>query len=292
MMQAARRTAAAARRAGAVALLSICASAAAQDLTEPGTEFQECDACPVMVVVPAGTYQMGSPPASWGRFYREGTIRTVTFPRPFALGKFEVTFQQWAPCVAEGKCEELEDEGWGRGRRPVINVNWLQAKAYVDWLANRTGKPYRLPSEAEWEYAARAGAGQTRFFDLPAEQACKHANLYDLAAKEKLGYEWEHVPCSDGYVETAPVGSFKPNAVGLHDMLGNVWEWTMDCARPVWRDLPRDGSPWLRGDCTERAFRGGSWLELPPVFLRQGNRYKYIRAKFRDLGFRVARTLP
>ncbi|HUF19517.1 MAG TPA: SUMF1/EgtB/PvdO family nonheme iron enzyme [Burkholderiales bacterium] len=292
MMQAARRAVTAARRAGAVALLSACASTAAQGLTEPGTEFQECDACPVMVVIPAGSYLMGSPPAPWGRFYREGTVRTVTFPRPFALGKYEVTFEQWAPCVAEGKCEEVKDEGWGRGRRPVINVNWLQAKAYVDWLANKTGKPYRLPSEAEWEYAARAGAGQTRFFDLPAERVCEHANLHDLTANKKFGYEWEHVPCSDGSAETAPVGSFRPNAFGLHDMLGNVWEWTMDCSRPVWRDLPKDGSPWLRGDCTERAFRGGSWLELPPVFLLQGHRYKYIKAQYKDLGFRVARTLP
>ena len=280
--------------AAAVAVVTLLAfpAQAQQDFPTTGGELQDCEACPVMVVVPAGSYQMASPPAPWGRFYREGTVRGVTFREPFALGKHEVTFDEWAACVRDRKCEALEDEGWGRGRRPVINVTWKQANAYTEWLADKTGQPYRLPSEAEWEYAARAGAGQTRLFDLPAERVCEHANLYDLTAKEKLEYDWEHVPCSDGYTETAPAGSFKPNRFGLHDMLGNVWEWTMDCGKPVWRDLPKDGSPWLRGNCAERAFRGGSWLQLPPVFLRPGDRYKFVEARYNDLGFRVAKSLP
>jgi formylglycine-generating enzyme required for sulfatase activity len=271
---------------------AIAVPAQAQSMLEPGTEFRDCDTCPVMMVIPEGHFMMGPPPTSFGRFHHEGFLRSVTFEKPFALGKYEVTFDEWDACVREGKCDKVDDEGMGRGRRPVINVNFRQALGYTKWLAQKTGKPYRLPSEAEWEYAGRAGGALTRLLGIPPEQVCAYGNLYDLTGKKKLAYDWEHVPCDDRHAEVAPVGSFKPNRFGLHDMLGNVWEWTMDCENPRWRVNPGDGSPWLYDNCMHRAYRGGSWLEFPPVFLWQSNRYKYVNARQRDLGFRVARTLP
>ncbi|MEX0959338.1 MAG: SUMF1/EgtB/PvdO family nonheme iron enzyme [Burkholderiales bacterium] len=275
----------------ALVCLAFVVNAQTQAFPEPGTEFQECDTCPVMVVIPKGQYEMGAPPTSFGRFHTEGFLRSVTFAKPFALGKYEVTFDEWDACVADGKCVKADDDGLGRGRRPVINVSWKEALAYAEWLAQKTGKPYRLPSEGEWEYAGRAGGALSRYLGIPPQEVCKHGNLYDLSGLKKHEYDWDHVSCDDGHADTAPVGSYQPNSLGLHDMLGNVWEWTMDCENPSWRVAPSDGSPWTYGNCRQRAYRGGSWLELVPHYLYPGHRYKYFNSRQRDLGFRVARTL-
>jgi len=266
-------------------------SAQAQDARKPGTEFQDCPECPLMVVVPAGSYDMGAPPVDQGRPYDEGELRPVTVSNPFAVGKFEVTFDEWDACVRDGKCVATEDEGWGRGKRPVINVSWTEADRYTKWLAEKTRKPYRLLTEAEWEYAARAGAGRARFFGIKREEVCSHANLYDKTAEKKLEFGMDMLPCDDGFDVTAPVGSFKPNAFGLHDMLGNVWEWTEDCQVHLWRNAPTDARARVTGRCTERAYRGASWLSHPPSYVRIGDRYRFIGARYNDLGFRVGRLL-
>ncbi len=266
-------------------------TAIADEVLAPGTEFQDCATCPVMKVVPAGDFVKGSPPSSAGHFHSEGIIRTVTIARPFAAGKYEVTFDQWDACIAAGGCDAVDDGDWGRGRYPVINVSWEQAVVYTDWLSELTGKQYRLLSESEWEYAARAGLPRFRFFGLSPEQLCHVANVYDLRSQAEYEFDWEHVPCDDGFAGLAPVGSLTPNAFGLHDMQGNVAEWTRDCRNRSWRFANLDGSPWLNGDCLQRAYRGGSWLANGPRYLRTPDRYLYLRARSDDLGFRVGLSL-
>lgn len=266
--------------------------AIANSTLKPGDEFQDCDVCPIMVVLPKGEYSMGAPPIDQGRPYSEGELRHVIISEPFAIGKFEVTFDEWSACVQDGKCNEVEDEGWGRGRRPVINVTWTEADHYTKWLSRKTGQFYELPTEAEWEYAAQAGAGRARFFGLKPGDVCKYANVYDETAQTEFDFGWSHLPCNDGMATTAPVGSFKPNPFGLHDILGNVWEWTQDCQNGMWRNAPRNSSARVRGDCFERAFRGGSWINHPPAYLRVGDRYRFIGSRAYDLGFRVARPIP
>ena len=238
--------------------------------------FRDCPECPEMVVVPAGSFMMGSPPGETGRTKHEGPRHRVTIPKPFAVGKYEVTFAEWDACVAAGGCRghRREDQGWGRGRRPAINVNWDDAKAYVRWLSRKTGKQYRLLSEAEWEYAARAGKS-TRYH-WGDDIGRNRANC-DLC-----GSRWDDN-------QTAPVGSFPANAFGLHDAHGNVWEWVEDCWNPNYAGAPADGSAWRSGDCYSRVLRGGSWYDLPR-FLRSANRNRSgVRSD--DFGFRVARTL-
>ena len=146
-------------------------------------------------------------------------------------------------------------------------------------------------SESEWEYAARAGLPRFRFFGQSPEQLCQVANVYDQRSQAEFEFDWEPVPCDDGFAGLAPAGSKKPNNFGLHDMLGNVAEWTQDCRNPSWRFAELDGSPWLSGDCLQRSYRGGSWLTNEPRYLRTPDRYRYYRARSDDLGFRVGLSL-
>ena len=246
----------------------------------PGRMFRDCPECPEMVVVPAGSFTMGSSPHEEGREDREGPQRLVRIPKPYAVGKYEVTFREWDACVTAGGCNHRPgDEGWGRGRRPTINVSWHDSQEYVRWLSRRTGKPYRLLSEAEWEYAARAGTMTRYYWDDDIGR--NRANC------DGCGSRWDDD-------RTAPVGSFAPNDFGLHDMLGNVWEWVEDCWRPNYSGAPSDGSAWVSGEgCGQRILRGGSWYDTR----------KYVRVAFRSLpmsvsdgregnvyGFRVARN--
>ena len=154
-----------------------------------------------------------------------------------------------------------------------------------------SGKQYRLLSEAEWEYAARAGLPRFRFFGLAPEQLCHVANVFDERSKAEFEFDWEHVACDDGFAGLAPVGSLAPNDFGLYDMQGNVSEWTLDCRNRSWRFANLDGSPWLSGDCLQRSYRGGSWLANGPRYLRTPDRYRYLRARSDDLGFRVGLSL-
>jgi formylglycine-generating enzyme required for sulfatase activity len=242
-----------------------------------GQVFRDCDQCPEMVVVPAGSFMMGSPDTETGRSSAEGPQHRVTLAQPFAVGKHELTFDEWDACVAAGGCQQKpDDEGWGRGRQPVINVSWDDAQAYVSWLAKKTGKGYRLLSEAEWEYAARAGS--TTAYPWGQEPGTNRANF------SNSGSEWSGK-------QMAPVGRFKPNDFGLYDMIGNVEEWTQDCGSESYFGAPADGSPWIKGDCGQRAMRGGSWYSTP-VDARAAYRNGDVPGgRSHYLGFRLARTL-
>jgi formylglycine-generating enzyme required for sulfatase activity len=251
---------------------------------KPKDTFKECDVCPEMVVVPAGEFMMGSNDGNPD----EKPVHKVTIRAPFAVGKFEVTFVEWEACVAGGGCTNSGDEGWGKGRRPVINVSWYDVKDYVLWLSRRTGKNYRLLSEAEWEYAARAGSTTRYHFGNDENDLCSFANVADLTLRE--GARATTANCRDGYAKTAPVGSFKANAFGLHDMHGNASEWVEDCHSLNYDGAPADGSARTRANCISRISRGGSW-STRPIGLRSTLRsttYSELRSYN---GFRVARTL-
>ena len=250
----------------------------------PGESFRDCDTCPPMVSVPAGSFLMGAPESEpWSRD-DERPQRTVSIPS-FAMGAYEVTFAEWDRCVAEGGCGGYspDDEGWGRGDRPVIIVSWDDAQLYVAWLSRKTGETYRLPTEAEWEYAARAST--TSPFNTGGTISSQQANF-----DGRSGYP-------DGYNEgglfrwqTVPVGSFASNAFGLHDVHGNVWEWVQDCFGS-YGNAPSDGRAAEGGGCSDRVLRGGSWFS-EPWFLRSANR-DGVGSGYRDdgVGFRVVRTL-
>ena len=260
-----------------------------------GTEIKDCPKCPAMVVVPAGSFVMSYPPGDSGRFQQEGPVRTVNFARPFAIGKFEVTFDEWDACTAEKQCPKIDDKGRGRGRRPVMYVSWEQAMGYATWLSKKTGRIYRLPTDAEWEYAARAGVdSRYRFWGIAPDRVCTVANVYDQTARKQDDTGYENLPCDDRFAEAAPAGSYKPNAFGLYDMLGNVSEWTEDCLPTglQWRGAPMDGTANLKGDCSQRAYRGGSWFENEKPYIRSPDHYKFMGARDSDLGFRVVRMLP
>ncbi|SFL16024.1 Formylglycine-generating enzyme, required for sulfatase activity, contains SUMF1/FGE domain [Falsiroseomonas stagni DSM 19981] len=256
-----------------------------------GQSFRDCADCPEMVVIPAGRFTMGSPPSETGRDSHEGPQREVVVSRALAVGKFEVTFAEWDACVAAGGCgHRPSDHGWGRGRQPVMNVSWDDAQGYVRWLSSRTGRGYRLLTEAEWEYAARAGT-TTRFtFGDNESHICRFGNGADQTAR--LSNPGRPVaPCDDGYVNTAPVGSFAANRFGLHDMHGNVWEWVQDCYVAQYAGASADASQALEsGGCSARVVRGGSWASSPRL-LRAADRSRNSAGSRGDfIGFRVART--
>ena len=257
----------------------------------PGQTFRDCALCPEMVVVPAGSFWMGSPDDEEGRFGDEGPVHEVAITAPFVVGKYEVTrgeFRSFVEATGHSTgdtCLAYEDESWrtrpGRSwqepgyaqadSHPVVCVSWEDAQAYARWLTSATGERYRLPSESEWEYAARAGTTTSRYWGDDPAQGCGYANGADQTALEQ--YPGGRVAaCTDGYVHTAPVGSFAPNAFGLHDLHGNVWEWGEDCWNDSYAGAPSDGSAWTRGNCDRRIARGGSWNGSPRS-LRSADRY-------------------
>ncbi len=272
-------TAPAAEKEESHALANVSPLTAAQEhALTAGHSFKECADCPEMIAVPAGRFTMGSPP---GRGYdSERPAHEVTIAKPFAVAKFALTFDEWDACAARGGCRrDVSDSGWGRGRRPAINGSWDDAQAYVKWLSSITGKPYRLLSEAEYEYAARAGT-ETKY---PWGEEIK-LNGQAMANCNGCGSQW-------GGKQTVPVGSFPANAFGLYDIVGNVSEWTEDCWNGSYTGAPADGSPWTSGDCYHRIVRGGSWGDNPS-FLRSAIRYGDAAGGRGGLvGFRVARTL-
>ena len=254
----------------------------------PGKTFQDCVECPSMVVVPSGSYWQGPEDSDPLALEKEKPRRMVTIAEPFAVGVFEVTMQQWDLCVAEGACSvTAKDNGWGRGTRPVITVSWNDAQEYVSWLSKKTGQSYRLPSESEWEYIARAGE-ESSWLGGDAERICEFGNI----AGSETSFRWQHDSCQDGTaVETLPVGSFRANAFGVYDVIGNVAEWTLDCMNLSYLDAPADGGAWNRGICSSRMTRGGSWftgtkeIRLPARFnLKTGDRNDFT-------GFRVVRKI-
>ena len=259
-------------------------SAVEERALKPKDTFRECNNCPEMVVVPAGSFLMGSPASEEGRYNFEGLQHRVTFARQFAVGKFAVTFEEWDACVADGGCNGYtpNDEGWGRGRRPVINVSWDDANAYMAWLSRKTGQAYRLLSEAEREYVTRAGT-TTPFWwgsSISPQQANYNGNYID-------GTVWK----GEFRRQTVPVDLFQPNPWGLYQVHGNVSEWTKDCYNNNYSGAPSDGSAWTFGDCRRRVLRGGGWYDTARD-LRAAGRLRYTTV-VRDslVGFRPGRTL-
>ncbi len=253
--------------------------------------FRDCpDACPEMVVVPQGSFAMGSPAkkrealnSELGEFFaNEGPRKVVTIAKPFAVGVFEVTWAQWGECVAEGACNGAApeatggDNGWGKGKHPVIEVSWHHAKTYTAWLSEKTGYKYRLLTEAEWEYAARAKS-QTNFsWGEKVDRAKANCN--------GCGSKWDNH-------QTAEVGEFPPNDFGIYDMHGNVAEWVEDCWEDSYESLPSDGSARTKDKCLLRVVRGGAW-NLRPMYLRSAARDCYHPGdQLNTVGFRVARTI-
>jgi formylglycine-generating enzyme required for sulfatase activity len=239
--------------------------------------FRDIDASwyPEMVALPAGEFLMGSPEYEVGSY--ENRRDRVTIDRRFAIGRYAVTFDEYDHFCAATELKKPEDRGWGRGRRPVIEVSWQDAVAYCVWLANETGQPYRLPSEAEWEYAARAGT--TTRYAFGDAITPKDANYSE---ESKLG-------------KTTEVGAYPPNAWGLYDMHGNVWEWVKDVYHDSYLRGPTDGTAWIDSEgensARNRVIRGGSWND-DPWRLRSAGRGKYIPGYGGSgIGFRVARTL-
>ena len=249
-----------------------------------GERFRDCAECPELVVVPPGSFMMGSRRAEIGRNVHESPMHPVTIGKPFAVGVHEVTFAQWEACRREGDCKHVpDDQGWGRGTRPVIHVSWQDAQQYAGWLSSRTRKRYRLLSESEWEYAARGGTRTA--FHYGATLSTELANFdgdHGYGSSRK----------GQDRNRTMPVGSFPANAFGLHDLHGNVWEWVEDCWHGSYDGAPADGRAWVwGGNCSSRVVRGGSWDDAPRK-LRVANRDRNpaILQAF-TVGFRVARTL-
>ncbi|MFN0040935.1 MAG: formylglycine-generating enzyme family protein [Burkholderiales bacterium] len=258
--------------------------------------MKDCEVCPEMVVLPTGEFMMGSNDKE-SSLPDEKPAQLVNIARPIAVGKFEVTFREWDACVVDGGCGKVDDEGWGRDTRPVINVDFEAAKTYARWLSRKTEKRFRLLTEAEWEYAARGGSNTAWYWGSIEEgiglpTGCLYANTHDQTSKQtRPDYAWLAHPCDDGFTYTAPVGTFQPNAFGLFDMLGNVAEWVEDCNIP-YKVAPTDGAAGIANECEKRVTRGGAWLHGPT----------WVRSAFRHpqppgyanytVGFRVARELP
>jgi formylglycine-generating enzyme required for sulfatase activity len=249
-----------------------------------GDGAQDCAECPELVVVPAGSFAMGSPDSEDQRSPSEGPRHTVSIAKPFAVGRYEVTFAEWDACIAEGGCTyRPRDAGWGRGRRPVVNVSWDDIKReFLPWLAKKSGYPYRLLSEAEWEYCARAGTS-TPFATgatISSDQAnFDGSNTYGGSAPGAYRKR------------TLEVGSFPPNAFGLSDTAGNVAEWVQDCFTEGYGNAPADGRPSSDTAGCQRVLRGGSWLDGPRVLRSAYRGHLQPNARFILRGFRVARDL-
>jgi len=295
-------------------------------LAEPGSTFRDCDDCPEMVVVPPGRFLMGSPDSEAGRLQHEGPQRQVTISKPIAVSRFEVTLGQYArfvddtghdsgdACVVWAGVDGgsvVQGKNWldpnfpQAEDHPVVCISWNDARAYIEWLGRTTGKPYRFLSESEWEYMARAGTTTRYSFGDGEEGICDYANVPDVSAEPVTeGSNWQYVSCDDGYgVQTAPVGSYAPNAFGLYDVHGNVWEWTQDCYHDSFTGAPTDGAPWISDQCKTRVVRGGS-LSAPAYLSRSAVRFfgaleflpesaREMLGEFRNfnLGLRVAREV-
>lgn len=291
----------------------LVADGTAANAAAPGSMFRDCEQCPEMVVIPAGSFTMGSPEKEIGHGRDEEPLHAVEVPAPFAVGRFEVTRDEFGVFVDETGRDGMGCQTWDKetkervmsetgswrnpgfeqaDRHPVVCVNWEDAKAYAAWLSDRTGQQYRLLTEAEWEYAARAGTTTARFWGDAQDQACAHANVHDLSGRKTNKFRWAPHFCDDGFGWTAPVGSFPANGFGLHDMLGNVWEWTEDCWHDNYEDAPDVSRAWADGgNCEYRVIRGGGWTD-PPRSARAADRAAEIAAKRNDpIGFRLARSL-
>lgn len=274
-----------------------------------GQTLSDCTYCPQLTVLRAGSFRLGSPPDEPGRWSDEGPAVTISLRRPIAMSINEITRGQYARFSREtnrapGACQPPAGLGDPNAKldlnwrepgfkqtdvHPVICVNWEDAQAYVSWLSHETGKRYRLPTEAEWEYAARGGTAAPRFWRADYSSACGFANVADRAAAQVFK-DWNAAPCDDGQVFTAPVGSYRANSFGLHDMLGNVWEWVGDC----WNDAHEPADPHVArtgGDCGRRVIKGGSWISIERLVRIATRGADKPASRTIGTGFRVVREL-
>jgi len=283
--------------------------------------FRDCAECPAMVKLAPGTFTMGSFPEETTREHIDPNLiaderpaHVVTVAREFAIGQFAVTRGEFAAFVAEtgyapkdgcyvlsgdnfvmDRKRNWRDPGFAQtDRHPVVCVSHADAQRYVRWLSRKTKQAYRLPSEGEWEYAARAGTSTARFWGDGRDEACEFANVSDFTGAEALSWDKTNkgkvFQCRDGYAYTSPVGTFRPNAFGLYDMLGNVWQWADDCFHVSYDGAPKDASAWHTGDCKFRVIRGGSW-SFSPRSLRAARRCAIDPVeRYYNTGFRVVRS--
>jgi formylglycine-generating enzyme required for sulfatase activity len=261
------------------ALGAVVNSANAEDAVKQGQSFLDCDGCPVMVIVPAGSFLMGSSPRDPVRDPSEEPQRQIVFEQPFAVGKYAVSFAEWDACVADGGCGGYrpEDQGWGRGGHPVTNVSWDDAHTYTVWLSHKAGETYRLLTEAEREYVTRAGTTTPYWWGSAISPARAH---YNPRAGAQSG---------EAKRKTERVSAFPANPWGLHQVSGNVWEWVEDCWNETYDDAPADSSAWMSGDCASHVLRGGSSLSFGKS-LRSASRFHYDNRSW-NIGFRIAREL-
>jgi formylglycine-generating enzyme len=272
-------------------------------------ELKDCPDCPQLVVIKPGSFTMGSPVTEEGREEGE-TQHQVTILKSFGLGKYSVTKGEFRQFVkesgynAKGKCSSLDAKGdmieseqfnWEApgfeqtDKDPVICVNANDAEAYAAWLTKKTGNAYRLPSEAEYEYAARAGTTTARYWGESQDDGCKYAN--GIGSEAQKVFWGKFVKCDDGFVYTSPVGNYKPNAFGLYDMLGNAWVWLADCWHDSLKGAPDNGSPWVEKGCTSRIMKGGSFISNH-TSLRSASRHKAgTEQRFHNYGIRIARDI-
>lgn len=248
-------------------------SVADEPVKSPGAVFSDCDQCPELVVVPAGNFLMGD--VSGTGLPNERPAHQVAIPYAFAVGMYEITYAQWDVCFSEGACSHSPtDDNWGRGNRAVAYVNWADAAEYIDWISDKTGKPYRLLTEAEWEFVTRAGTTTS----YPWGDDLGSGNAVCLS-------------CNVGSVMTIEVGQLPPNQFGIYDTVGSQKEWVQDCWNATYEGSPTDGSARIVGDCTRHAVRGGAWYDSAR-FLRSASRAGAIaEERIPIIGFRVARDL-
>jgi formylglycine-generating enzyme required for sulfatase activity len=280
---------------------------ASKSLPAGGTALKECNNCPKMVPLPGGAFMMGAAPGEQDATKAEQPQKKITV-KSFSIGKFAVTREQFADfvkdahyqpsdrCDVDGSNKMTADQRWDRpafgsysqsARDPVVCVSWDDADAYVHWLAKITGKPYRLPSEAEWEYAARAGlTGAFMWDDGDDKGMCRYANVADLSVLQVFP-GWNVARCNDGHPFTAPVDALKPNAFGIHGMLGNVKQWVADCPTASPSEVPGDGSP-VGGDCTDHMVRGSAWNSQPSLVRFAYREHAPSNYAANNYGFRVA----
>ncbi|MGE5525465.1 MAG: formylglycine-generating enzyme family protein [Rhodospirillaceae bacterium] len=269
-----------------------------------------------MIAIPAGNFTMGAASGEEEREHLAEAFRHRSEPprrvtvRAFSVAKYEVMRGEYAAFASEtdrtasgcffwnGADWEMDSARHWRNTgypqddaHPVACVSWEDARAYAAWLSSKTGKRYRLLTEAEWEYAARAGTTSARYWGDEGDASCAYANGGDIAALRRApaAINWPIANCDDGSAYTAPAGSYRPNAFGLHDMLGNVWEWTEDCWSTNYRGAPTDGSARSDGDCSLRVVRGGSWDDVPSALRAAYRVGSPVVVRVYGRGFRVAR---
>jgi formylglycine-generating enzyme required for sulfatase activity/predicted Ser/Thr protein kinase len=278
-------------------------------LPRQGEVFRDCPTCPLMKALPPGQLAQGAADTDTDATPLDKPQHAVNIAYPFGMGVYEITVGEYrefaetthhksAGCqMYDGSWQASSELNWNNvgypqtGTHPAVCVSWRDAREYAAWLSHKTGQRYRLPSDSEWEYAARAGSTASRPWGPHVDTACTAANVADQTAAQQYP-GWKIHPCSDGYVYSSPVGSFQPNDFGLYDMLGNVFEWVQDCWHPDYSGAPTDGSAWLTGDCSQRGMRGGSWFTAPSLVSTSARNRFEDTYRSNSVGFRLVREIP